>query len=50
MNFGIIMIQATINELWYVEEFDVLALALDGKMKIRKCHLGCSSKLLNVTL
>ncbi|KMZ57458.1 hypothetical protein ZOSMA_85G00200 [Zostera marina] len=42
--------QATINELWYVEEFDVLALALDGKMKIRKCHLGCSSKLLNVTL
>ncbi|KAI8528909.1 hypothetical protein RHMOL_Rhmol12G0184500 [Rhododendron molle] len=34
--------QATVSELWYVEEFDVLALALDGKMKVRKFQLGCS--------
>ncbi|PSR95811.1 Uromodulin, secreted form like [Actinidia chinensis var. chinensis] len=34
--------QATVSELWYVEEFDVLALALNGKMKVRKFHFGCS--------
>ncbi|XP_058195234.1 uncharacterized protein LOC131311700 [Rhododendron vialii] len=34
--------QAMVSELWYVEEFDVLALALDGKMKVRKFQLGCS--------
>lgn len=34
--------QAMVTELWYVEEFDVLALALDGKMKVRKFRLGCS--------
>jgi len=34
--------QAMVTELWYVEEFDVLALALDGKMKVRKFQLGCS--------
>lgn len=34
--------QATITELWYVEEYDVLALALNGRMKIRKFQLGCS--------
>ncbi|GFZ07747.1 hypothetical protein Acr_19g0006840 [Actinidia rufa] len=33
---------ATVSELWYVEEFDVLALALNGKMKVRKFHFGCS--------
>lgn len=33
--------KATISELWYVEEYDVLALALDGKMKIRRFHMGC---------
>ncbi|KAG5522815.1 hypothetical protein RHGRI_034835 [Rhododendron griersonianum] len=33
---------AMVSELWYVEEFDVLALALDGKMKVRKFQLGCS--------
>ncbi|KAL8097966.1 uncharacterized protein LOC141687274 isoform X2 [Apium graveolens] len=35
-------IQATITELWYVEEYDVLALALNGRMKARKFRLGCS--------
>lgn len=34
--------QATISELWYVEEYDVLALALNGKMKVRRLHLGCN--------
>ncbi|KAI3820818.1 hypothetical protein L1987_08367 [Smallanthus sonchifolius] len=34
--------KATISELWYVEEYDVLALALDGKMKIRRFQFGCS--------
>ncbi|KAI7753120.1 hypothetical protein M8C21_023397 [Ambrosia artemisiifolia] len=33
---------ATISELWYVEEYDVLALALDGKMKTRRFQFGCS--------
>lgn len=33
--------QATVSELWYVEEFDVLALALNGKMKVRRLRLGC---------
>ncbi|KAI3504653.1 hypothetical protein L2E82_46581 [Cichorium intybus] len=36
--------QATISELWYVEEYDVLALALDGKMKIRRFQFGCSKE------
>lgn len=35
-------IQATVTELWYVEEYDVLALALNGRMKTRKFQLGCS--------
>ncbi|KAF9625976.1 hypothetical protein IFM89_028362 [Coptis chinensis] len=34
--------RAMVSELWYVEEFDVLALALDGRMKTRKYRLGCS--------
>ncbi|KAF8747258.1 hypothetical protein HU200_013248 [Digitaria exilis] len=34
--------QATVSELWYVEEYDVLALALNGKMKVRKLHLSCN--------
>ncbi|KAL6840809.1 hypothetical protein ACP4OV_029335 [Aristida adscensionis] len=33
--------QATISELWYVEEYDVLALALNGRMKVRRLHLVC---------
>ncbi|XP_073122248.1 uncharacterized protein [Henckelia pumila] len=35
--------KATVSELWYVEEYDVLALALNGKMKIRKFHFSCSN-------
>lgn len=35
-------IQAVVSELWYVEEYDVLALALDGRTKIRRFQLGCS--------
>lgn len=35
-------LQATVSELWYVEEYDLLALALNGKMKIRKFRFGCS--------
>lgn len=34
--------QATVSELWYVEEYDVLALALDGRMKAHKFQLRCS--------
>ncbi|KAL6281286.1 hypothetical protein ACE6H2_018167 [Prunus campanulata] len=33
---------AVVSELWYVEEFDVLALALNGRMKMRRFQLGCS--------
>lgn len=33
--------QATVTELWYVEEYDVLALALNGRMKVRKFPLAC---------
>ncbi|KAL3845968.1 hypothetical protein ACJIZ3_003371 [Penstemon smallii] len=35
-------LKATVSELWYVEEYDLLALALNGNMKIRKFQLGCS--------
>ncbi|XP_058083831.1 uncharacterized protein LOC131231594 [Magnolia sinica] len=34
--------KAVVSELWFVEELDVLALALNGRMKVRKFHLGCS--------
>ncbi|KAL6509556.1 hypothetical protein OROGR_022866 [Orobanche gracilis] len=34
-------LKATVSELWYVEEYDLLALALNGKMKIRKFDFGC---------
>ncbi|WJX38074.1 hypothetical protein P8452_25770 [Trifolium repens] len=34
--------KAVVSELWYVEEHDVLALALNGKMNIHKFKLGCS--------
>lgn len=34
--------KATISELWYVEEYDILALALNGRIKARKFQLGCS--------
>ncbi|KAL2935108.1 Uroporphyrinogen decarboxylase [Bienertia sinuspersici] len=34
--------QAIVSELWYVEELDVLALAVDGKMKVRRFRLSCS--------
>jgi hypothetical protein len=33
--------QATVKELWFVEEYDVLALALNGKMKVRRLQFGC---------
>jgi len=36
------LFQATVSELWYVEEYDVLALALNGKMKVWRLHLGCN--------
>ncbi|KAM6594053.1 hypothetical protein CsatA_001756 [Cannabis sativa] len=34
--------KAAISELWYVEEYDVLALALNGRMNVRKFQLGCT--------
>lgn len=34
--------QATVSELWYVEEYDLLALALNGRMKIREFKFGCA--------
>lgn len=33
--------EATVSEIWFVEEFDVLALALNGRIKARKFHLKC---------
>ncbi|PON93628.1 Transmembrane protein [Trema orientale] len=33
--------RAVVSELWYVEEYDVLALALNGRMKVRRFQLGC---------
>ncbi|GMH01354.1 hypothetical protein Nepgr_003193 [Nepenthes gracilis] len=33
--------KAVVSELWYVEEFDLLALALNGRMKARKFQLDC---------
>ncbi|KAL0421919.1 UNVERIFIED_CONTAM: hypothetical protein Slati_3214800 [Sesamum latifolium] len=35
-------LKATVSELWYVEEYDLLALAVNGNMKTRKFKLGCS--------
>ncbi|KAK8465832.1 hypothetical protein PHAVU_009G188150 [Phaseolus vulgaris] len=34
--------KAVVSELWYVEEYDVLALALNGRMNSRKFKFGCS--------
>ncbi|KAG8086870.1 hypothetical protein GUJ93_ZPchr0010g8079 [Zizania palustris] len=34
-------LQVTVSELWYVEEYDVLALALNGKMKVQRLQFGC---------
>ncbi|GAB4860734.1 hypothetical protein Ancab_035897 [Ancistrocladus abbreviatus] len=34
--------KAVVSELWYVEEFDLLALAMNGRMKVRRFQLGCS--------
>lgn len=34
--------KATMTQLWYVEELHLLALALDGSMKIRRFPLSCS--------
>ncbi|KAG5032140.1 hypothetical protein JHK85_016122 [Glycine max] len=36
--------KAVVSELWYVEEYDVLALALNGRMNTRKFRLGCSKE------
>jgi len=33
--------EATVSEIWFVEEFDVLALALNGRIKSRKFHFKC---------
>ncbi|KAG9136837.1 hypothetical protein Leryth_004580 [Lithospermum erythrorhizon] len=41
LNSKIQGVKAKVTELWYVEEYDVLALALDGRMKARKFKLGC---------
>ncbi|XP_006659174.1 uncharacterized protein LOC102704722 [Oryza brachyantha] len=39
--------KATVSELWFVEEYDVLALALNGKMKVRRLQFGCNEGLGN---
>lgn len=37
--------QARVSELWFVEELDLLALALNGRMKVRGFDLGgCSGR------
>ncbi|KAM0936359.1 hypothetical protein DsansV1_C27g0202841 [Dioscorea sansibarensis] len=33
---------ARVSELWFVEEYDVLALALNGRMNVHRFPLGCS--------
>ena len=33
--------QTMVNELWYVEELDILALALQGSMRTHKFNLTC---------
>lgn len=33
--------EAIVSEIWFVEEFDVLALALNGRIKARKFHFKC---------
>ena len=42
LNSEISGFEAVVSELWYVEELDVLALALDGRMKVRRFPFGCS--------
>ncbi|GAB2289629.1 hypothetical protein Dimus_023937 [Dionaea muscipula] len=42
LNNQIRRFKATVSEIWYVEEFDVLALAINGRMKVRRFQLGCS--------
>ncbi|CAN8234804.1 unnamed protein product [Cochlearia groenlandica] len=37
--------KAIVSEIWYVEEFDLLALALGGRMKVRSFPFGCAKKL-----
>ncbi len=32
-------LQATVKEVWYVEELDILALALKGRTRIRRFRL-----------
>lgn len=44
LTFIYIYIQAVVSELWYVEEYDVLALALNGRMNTRKFRLRCSKE------
>ena len=34
-------LQTMVNELWYVEELDILALALQGSMRTHKFNLTC---------
>jgi hypothetical protein len=36
---AIVCLQATVQELWYVEELDILALALKGRTRIRRFRL-----------
>ncbi|XP_020234580.1 uncharacterized protein LOC109814537 isoform X2 [Cajanus cajan] len=44
LNSQIRGLKAVVSELWYVEEYDVLALALNGRMNTRKFRLGCSGE------
>lgn len=41
LNNQICGFKAVVSELWYVEEYDLLALALDGRMKVRRFPLSC---------
>lgn len=36
--------QATVRELWFVEELDILALALKGRMTVKRLPLQCLSR------
>ncbi|XP_027190566.1 uncharacterized protein [Cicer arietinum] len=40
--------KVVVSELWYVEEYDLLALALNGRMNIHKFKLGCSRQEIQV--
>ncbi|KAK2664023.1 hypothetical protein Ddye_002597 [Dipteronia dyeriana] len=42
LNSEISGFEAVVSEIWYVEEYDVLALALNGRMNVHRFTLACT--------